>query len=92
LWTPASVLPRRGSGLRTGCAFPRERSALTDLACAHQCASPPGAETGLAQAPVEETPAVGLGCEHRLAGKGVAGAALVVEQTVAHLMAFPVAA
>jgi hypothetical protein len=44
---------------------------------------------GLAQAPVEEAPAVGLGREHRLAGKGVAGAALVVEETVAHLMAFP---
>jgi hypothetical protein len=46
---------------------------------------------GLAQTPVEEAPAVGLGREHRLAGKGVAGAALVVEETVAHLMAFPVA-
>jgi len=46
---------------------------------------------GLAQAPVEEAPAVGLGREHRLAGKGVAGAALVGEETVAHLMAFPVA-
>ena len=46
---------------------------------------------GLAQAPVEEAPAVGLGREHRLAGKGVAGAALVVEETVAHLMAFPAA-
>jgi hypothetical protein len=41
---------------------------------------------------VEEAPAVGSGREHRLAGKGVADAALVVEQTVAHLMAFPVAA
>jgi hypothetical protein len=41
--------------------------------------------------PVEEAPAVGLEREHRLAGMGVAGAALVVEETVAHLMAFPVA-
>jgi hypothetical protein len=31
-----------------------------------------------------------LGREHRLAGKGVTGAALVVEETVAHL-AFPLA-
>ena len=44
---------------------------------------------GLAQAPAEEAPAVGLGREHRLAGESVAGAALIVEDTVAHLMAFP---
>jgi hypothetical protein len=44
---------------------------------------------GLAQAPAEEAPAVGLGREHRLAGEAVAGAALIVEDTVAHLMAFP---
>jgi hypothetical protein len=44
---------------------------------------------GLARAPVEEAPAVGLGREHRLGGKAVAGAALVVGDTVAHLMAFP---
>jgi hypothetical protein len=43
----------------------------------------------LAQAPVEEAPAVGLGREHRLGGSALAGAALVVEDTVAHLMAFP---
>jgi hypothetical protein len=43
----------------------------------------------VAQAPVEEAPAVGLGREHRLAGSAVAGAALVVEDVVAHLMAFP---
>ena len=46
----------------------------------------------VAQAPVEEAPAVGLGREHRLAGRAVAGAALVVEDTVAHLMAFPLEA
>ena len=39
--------------------------------------------------PVEEAPAVGVGREYRLAGRAVAGAALVVEDTVAHLMAFP---
>ena len=43
----------------------------------------------VAQAPVEEAPAVGLGREHRLTGRALAGAALVVEDTVAHLMAFP---
>jgi hypothetical protein len=40
---------------------------------------------------VEDAPAVGLGPKHRLAGKAMAGAALVVEDTVAHLMAFPAA-
>jgi hypothetical protein len=44
----------------------------------------------VAQAPVEEAPAVGLGREHRLAGSDLAGAALVVEDTLAHLMAFPI--
>jgi hypothetical protein len=44
----------------------------------------------VAQAPVEEAPAVGLGREHRLAGSTLAGAALVVEDAVAHLMAFPI--
>ena len=45
---------------------------------------------GLAQAPTEDAPAVGLGREHRLAGNAMVGAALVVEEQVAHLMAFPV--
>ena len=44
---------------------------------------------GLALAPVDEAPAVGLGREHRLGGKAMAGAALVAGDTVAHLMAFP---
>jgi len=43
----------------------------------------------LLRQPVEDAPAVGLGCEHRLAGDRVAGAALVVDGLVAHLMAFP---
>jgi hypothetical protein len=43
----------------------------------------------VAQAPVEEAPAVGLGREHRLASCAVAGAALVVKDIVAHLTAFP---
>jgi hypothetical protein len=43
----------------------------------------------LARAPVAEAPAVGLGRELRLGGTAVAGAALVVDDTVAHLMAFP---
>ncbi len=43
----------------------------------------------LAQAPAEDAPAVGLGREYRLAGNAMAGAALVVEDKVAHLMAFP---
>jgi hypothetical protein len=37
---------------------------------------------------VEEAPAVGRR-EHRLAGRALAGAALVVEDTAAHLTAFP---
>ena len=36
-------------------------------------------------APVEEAQAVGLGREHRIAGNHVAGAALVVDDVVAHL-------
>ena len=44
----------------------------------------------LAACPVEPAPAVGLGAEYRLAGEGVAGATLVTEGRVAHLMAFPV--
>jgi hypothetical protein len=43
----------------------------------------------LRRAPVEDAPAVGLGREHRMAGGHVAGAALVVDDLVAHLMAFP---
>jgi hypothetical protein len=44
---------------------------------------------GLAQTPTEDAPAVGLGHEHRLAGNAMVGAALVVEEKVAHLMVFP---
>ena len=33
---------------------------------------------------VEEAPAVGLGREHRITGERVAGAALVVDEVVAH--------
>jgi len=42
----------------------------------------------LAQAPLGEAPPVGLGREQRLAGGGIVGAALVVDDKVAHLMAF----
>ena len=41
--------------------------------------------------PVEAAPAVGLGVEYRLTGLQTAGAALVAEERVAHLMAFPAA-
>ena len=44
----------------------------------------------LAACPVEPAPAVGLGAEYRLAGEQLAGATLVAEERVAHLMAFPV--
>jgi hypothetical protein len=37
----------------------------------------------------ERAPAVGLGDEYRLGSAGVAGATLVAERRVAHLMAFP---
>ena len=42
----------------------------------------------LAACPVEPAPAVGLGAEYRLAGEQLAGATLVAEERVAHLMAF----
>ena len=45
----------------------------------------------LRKAPVEEAPAVGLGQEHRIAGNRMAGTALVVDDVVVHLMAFPAA-
>ena len=44
----------------------------------------------LAQGQVEPAPAVGLGGEHRLGTPGLAGAALVAQGRLAHLMAFPV--
>ena len=44
---------------------------------------------GLVQTLAEEAPAVGLGREYRLAGNAMVGAALVVEEQVAHLMVFP---
>jgi hypothetical protein len=43
----------------------------------------------LLAAPVEPAPAVGLGEEHRIGGERMAGAALVAEDRIAHLMAFP---
>jgi len=46
----------------------------------------------LRRQPMEEAPAVGLGREHRMAGDHVAGAALLVDDVVAHLMAFPASA
>jgi hypothetical protein len=45
----------------------------------------------VAACPAELAPAVGLGVEYRLAGLRTAGAALVAEDRVAHLMAFPAA-
>jgi hypothetical protein len=41
------------------------------------------------RAEVEEQPAVGLGVEYRIVGRPVTGAALVADDRVAHLMAFP---
>lgn len=46
----------------------------------------------LSACPVEATPAVGLGTEYRLTGETTAGAALIADDRVAHLMAFPVVA
>jgi len=43
----------------------------------------------LMQTPATGAPAVGLGREYRLAGNAMVGAALVVEEQVAHLMVFP---
>jgi hypothetical protein len=43
----------------------------------------------LAEAPTEPAPAVGLGIEYRLSGPPLCGAALVAEERVVHLMAFP---
>ncbi|MGH2602767.1 MAG: ARPP-1 family domain-containing protein, partial [Dehalococcoidia bacterium] len=45
----------------------------------------------LAQGQAEPAPAVGLGEEHRLSSARLAGAGLVAQGRVAHLMAFPAA-
>ncbi|OGA05204.1 MAG: hypothetical protein A3I00_08835 [Betaproteobacteria bacterium RIFCSPLOWO2_02_FULL_64_12] len=45
---------------------------------------------GLARVPTEAAAAVGLGREYRLGSRTAQGAALVVDDRVAHLMAFPV--
>jgi hypothetical protein len=41
------------------------------------------------RAPAEGAPAVALGVEQRLTGRDIVGAALVVDERVVHLMAFP---
>jgi hypothetical protein len=51
---------------------------------------PPSLLAALPGCPVEAAPAVGLGVEYRLTGERLAGAALVADGRVAHLMAFPV--
>lgn len=45
----------------------------------------------LAKGQAEPAPAVGLGEEYRLGSAGLAGATLIAEGRVAHLMAFPIA-
>ena len=91
-WLGLEFLPSPGLFER---AWPRlcagyAAEAIGDTTSAHP-PDPRALLESLTQAPVEEAPAVGLGREHRLAGKAMAGAALVVEDTVAHLMAFPAA-
>jgi hypothetical protein len=47
--------------------------------------------SAVAQGQAESAPAVGLGEESRLGAPGLAGATLVAQERVAHLMAFPAA-
>jgi hypothetical protein len=54
--------------------------------------SPSAVLRRLSGCPVEAAQAVGLGTEYRLAGPRTAGAALIADDRVAHLMAFPVVA
>ncbi len=54
--------------------------------------SPSAVLRRLSGCPVEATRAVGLGTEYRLIGEKTAGAALIADDRVAHLMAFPVVA
>jgi hypothetical protein len=51
--------------------------------------SPGAVLATLSRCPAEKTSAVGLGTEYRFTGTRVTGAALVAEDRVAHLMAFP---
>jgi hypothetical protein len=88
---------RRGREWRPEQAIgPARRGSMCDFYARHaqemDAARAATAPETVAQALVEEAPAVGLGREHRLAGNTVAGAALVVEDIVAHLMAFPLEA
>jgi hypothetical protein len=72
--------PRLCAGYAAEAVGGKERASAPD---------PRGVLQTVAQAPVEEAPAVGLGRERRLTGRALAGVALVVDDTVAHLLAFP---
>jgi hypothetical protein len=72
--------PRLSAGYAAEAVGSRAEAALPD---------PRATLLELRRAPVEDAPAVGLGREHRIVGDGMAGAALVVDDIVAHLMAFP---
>jgi hypothetical protein len=54
--------------------------------------SPSAVLRRLSGCPVEAAQAVGLGTEYRLTGQRTVGAALIADDRVAHLMAFPVVA
>jgi len=54
--------------------------------------SPSAVLRRLSGCPVEAGQAVGLGTEYRLTGQRTVGAALIADDRVAHLMAFPVVA
>ena len=63
--------------------------ALRGAPARRQVPAPARLLTRLSTCPVEPAPAVGLGAEYRLAGQQLAGATLVAEERVAHLMALP---
>jgi hypothetical protein len=84
-----------GAGL-FGRAWPRlcagyVADAIGQKPASHLTERPDSLIEALSSCPVETAQAVGLGTEYRLIGAHMAGAALVADDRVAHLMAFPMA-
>lgn len=75
------VWPRLGAGYAADAIGQKPASHLTER--------PDSLIEALSICPVEVSQAVGLGTEYRLIGERMAGAALVADDLVAHLMAFP---
>src|SRR5262249_22564639 len=90
-WVGLDVLGSEGLFRRV---WPRLCAGYAADAIGREGAEPPKESSGavlekVASSPVSRMPAVGLGSELRLDGGFVHGAALIAEDRVVHLMAFP---